>query len=351
MRIALLAGDFHPLTLEPGPITYTRMVVPGRELARRGHEVVVTPRFRVHERTGEIAAVDLVKGIQVEGIEAVVMHHAIRENHPDIVRHAVKAGQRVYIDVDDWYYGVSPRHRAFDSLREQESQRMLTKVLREATGALVSTPFLAEQLEKFTPTHLCRNSVDPKAWGDPPAQHDRVRLGWVGSMQTHAGDLDILKGIVGPWLEKVNGQFVHVGAHQEDERLAEDVLDIDPKRVQAFGPLKRRALGAAYELFDIGLVPLADTPFNHAKSYLKGLEYAAAGKPFIASATPEYRHLKGRHDIGRVARRPRDWVKHLDALADIAVRREEGRHNYERVFADCTVASAADAWEDALLSK
>jgi hypothetical protein len=38
----------------------------------------------------------------------------------------------------------------------------------------------------------------------------------------------------------------------------------------------------------VGLVPLTRGPFNEAKSYLKGLEYAAAGIPFIATPTEEY---------------------------------------------------------------
>ena len=43
----------------------------------------------------------------------------------------------------------------------------------------------------------------------------------------------------------------------------------------------------------VGLVPLLDSAFNRAKSWLKGLEYAALGVPFVASPTPEYVKLAG----------------------------------------------------------
>ena len=44
---------------------------------------------------------------------------------------------------------------------------------------------------------------------------------------------------------------------------------------------------------DIGIAPLSDVPFHHAKSAIKGLEYPAAGVPFIASPSPEAKALPG----------------------------------------------------------
>ena len=38
----------------------------------------------------------------------------------------------------------------------------------------------------------------------------------------------------------------------------------------------------AIDNITVGMVPLALTPFNQAKSYIKGLEFAARGVPFVA---------------------------------------------------------------------
>jgi hypothetical protein len=84
--------------------------------------------------------------------------------------------------------------------------------------------------------------------------------------------------------------------------------------------------------FDIGLVPLSDVPFNQAKSAIKGLEYASAGVPFIASDLDEYRSL---HDggIGLLAKKTRHWFAHIERLRDPVERAEQARLVRERVEA------------------
>ena len=79
---------------------------------------------------------------------------------------------------------------------------------------------------------------------------------------------------------------------------------------------------------DIGIVPLSNIPFNHAKSFIKGLEYAAAGVPFISSYSPEYQYLAD-NGIGRIANTQDEWMRHFDELKNLQVRRDEIAHNYE----------------------
>ena len=74
--------------------------------------------------------------------------------------------------------------------------------------------------------------------------------------------------------------------------------------------------------FDIGVVPLSNIPFNEAKSCLKGLEYACANIPFVASALPEYQLLAGQ-GIGRVAKTGEDWIRHMTELLDYRTRLHE----------------------------
>jgi hypothetical protein len=75
---------------------------------------------------------------------------------------------------------------------------------------------------------------------------------------------------------------------------------------------------------DVGIVPLHNTPFNRAKSDLKGLEYAASGIPFIAQNLDAYIELQQSLGVGRVAKSPSKWLRHLNELRDPNVRAEEG---------------------------
>jgi hypothetical protein len=89
-------------------------------------------------------------------------------------------------------------------------------------------------------------------------------------------------------------------------------------------------------VMDIGIVPLRDTPFNRAKSAIKGLEYAAAGVPFIAQNLDSYASLRNDLGVGRIAKRPTDWIRHIKELLDVDIRREEAARNRLQI-ASCDI--------------
>lgn len=99
--------------------------------------------------------------------------------------------------------------------------------------------------------------------------------------------------------------------------------------------------------FHIGLVPLAWNDFNHAKSYLKGLEYAASGIPFIATPTEEYR-LLAEAGVGRLAATPDEWRDHATELLDPDVRRAEGQRIREIVLREFDISTMGEAWDTAI---
>ena len=101
--------------------------------------------------------------------------------------------------------------------------------------------------------------------------------------------------------------------------------------------------------FHIGLVPLTRNPFNEAKSYLKGLEYAASGIPFIATPTEEYRILAA-DGVGRLAETPDEWRDHARELLDPDVRIAEAERNLAIVREKYDISVRGDEWVIALSS-
>ena len=98
--------------------------------------------------------------------------------------------------------------------------------------------------------------------------------------------------------------------------------------------------------FTIGVVPLAASHFNRSKSWLKGIEYAALGVPFVASAVTPYRDLR-RAGIGITAASPDEWQRAVRALATSSdLRAELGGQNRERAQA-MTIEANAERWWDA----
>ena len=97
----------------------------------------------------------------------------------------------------------------------------------------------------------------------------------------------------------------------------------------------------------VGLVPLTRSPFNEAKSYLKGLEYAAAGIPFIATPTEEYRLLH-RAGVGRLAETPDEWRDHATQLLDPAVRVAEAERQRAIVREQFDISGMGEQWATAI---
>ncbi len=99
--------------------------------------------------------------------------------------------------------------------------------------------------------------------------------------------------------------------------------------------------------FDIGLAPLADTPWNASKSHIKALEYAALGIPVIASDVPAYRSLVVDGVTGFLVGSENEWRTRLtDLIADEAMRVEMGAKARE-VAAGLTIQRGWKLWRDA----
>ena len=99
--------------------------------------------------------------------------------------------------------------------------------------------------------------------------------------------------------------------------------------------------------FDVGLVPLTDIPFNHAKSCIKGLEYASAGIPFVAQDLSEYRMLAD-SGVGRVASTPGEWVEHLEDLLDLGTRKIEAAQGRSITVGQHSIMCREPEWQTLL---
>jgi glycosyltransferase involved in cell wall biosynthesis len=66
--------------------------------------------------------------------------------------------------------------------------------------------------------------------------------------------------------------------------------------------------------FDIGVLPLDDTPFEQAKFPIKLLQYFALGVPAVASPVGMPDRLVQHGHNGLLAGSPAEWRDHLEAL-------------------------------------
>ena len=172
--------------------------------------------------------------------------------------------------------------------------------------------------------------------------HKKVRVGWVGATPWRSNDLEQLRNFFPDFIKKNNLLFHHSG-HTINAPKANELLGV-PDEVTRLTPLVPILSYPGLLLpIDIGIIPLNNIQFNHAKSFIKGLEYAAAGVPFVASALPEY-ELLASQGIGRIARTDAEWEANLTDLLDYRLRRDEMIVNRE-VLEQFSMSARASEWE------
>jgi glycosyltransferase involved in cell wall biosynthesis len=253
-------------------------------------------------------------------------------------------------DVDDWYWGLDPANAAYKLTHPDHNKDQNTDIYRKVIElcdlVVVSTPFLRDEIQKWKSSlkvevvENCVTLSDFNVRRFNPRSHT---IGWVGSTAHRSKDLDELKGLF-----SAKYRFHHTGDHPGAPRFA-DEIGVHPGKVEILPLLTPWDYGRKGFCFDIGLAPLSDKPFNYAKSWIKAIEYSAAGVPFVASPRPEYMRLQKEFGIGRIAFDRDEWLGHITELMDPRVRREEAKLNRQLVKA-LDVKTMVHAWQKILNS-
>lgn len=265
------------------------------------------------------------------GFDILLMQRVMFGSVVDRLGRARANGQIIVNDVDDWYWGMSPANHAYAATNPktnpEENIDHYKKILSGSSVVIASTPYLADRLRDFvkTPVHIINNYIDLKRF--TPRHHSDVEkpvIGWVGSTSHRSNDLEIMRGVGNQLLDFAN---LHHSGHLHGARTFAEAVGVDPKSVSTL-PMASPDDYPKLMTMDIGIVPLTDIPFNNAKSYIKGLEYAASGIPFVASAVGEYLRLERDYGIGKTAKKPIKWITHLKNLSDYETRLAEAQKNY-----------------------
>ncbi|MGN6189967.1 MAG: hypothetical protein ACTHOE_13825 [Conexibacter sp.] len=303
---------------QEGANGYYRLLLPLMAMRERGHEVVHV----VQEYKRVIDIQPLI------GCDFVHIHRpAILYDEGDVVTRLLDRGIAVGFDEDDNVVDMP------QGLEERTDQPWLPRARRnfelllEHVGRvdLVTTPsdHLADRFEGAGAqnVHVVDNYLPGAFSRVAPQGHDGFVIGWHAGRE-HLVDVDRL-GLV-ETLERVLD--AHPDARVETINIE---LGMQHPRYRCEEAVPIEQLTQRLSDFDIGIVPLADIPFNRGRSNVKAREYAAAGVPWLASPVGSYGHL-GAAQGGRLVGDDR-WYEAIDDL--IRARRDRRK-----------LAKAAKAW-------
>lgn len=277
-------------------------------------------------------------------VDVVVIQRPMTERLLQAVDGFRSDGVAVVVELDDDITSLSARHVLWPSIQPstspQSNWRIQQECCRRADLITVSTSALARRYAGHGRVVVVPNHVPASYLTVDRLEHDGVWVGWTGAVATHPDDLQVTRGGVAKAVEASGAEFVMLGAPagvQAALGLREEPWSV------GFLPLPWYPVGMAQ--FDVGVVPLELSAFNESKSYLKGLEFAALGVPFVASPTGPYRDL-ARH-AGVLASKPREWEREVRRLVQSPGLREE-RAAAGRVWAAGeTVEGNAYRWWEA----
>lgn len=335
-------------SIVPNGCTWYRCILPAQQLNLAG----------IHASFGMLGMKSNGKFIIKRLNETLSEHHKIIVLKVIMSRQALEfmpqaqaRGQKVVVDIDDLFDEIhesNHAHTSTDANRSPDNNREIYKqIIAQADALICSTPFIEQYYKKLYPSkpiYMVRNSIDIERWKRMKAVKRQTIIGWLGATPWRSLDLEQMAPFFNDYLESRDVKFHHSG-HINWAAGAHLRLKIDPSRCSVSPMVPLFELPTAYAHFDIGIVPLNDIPFNRAKSFIKGLEYAAAGIPFVASALPEYEYL-AEHGVGRVASTPDEWANHFDELLSRSLREDESIHNFNIVKKEFSIQANAKKWVD-----
>jgi hypothetical protein len=228
------------------------------------------------------------------------------------------AGKPVVYDTDDDWSAVPPHHPFHPRMAAVLPH--IEETARRAALVTVSTPVLAEVYRMVNArVQVVPNLLPDALWKQAKPPTRPVTAVLLAATSSHQPDLAPLETALTELARKMAGKvrFVFYGCPPAGDSFpGATILPFAPDYAAYAARLPR--LGCT-----IGLAPLADTPFNRAKSPVKWMEYAVAGATGIFADLPPYRDVVTPGETGLLAGSdPKAWVEALSHLiGDAALRR------------------------------
>jgi glycosyltransferase involved in cell wall biosynthesis len=266
------------------------------------------------------------------------------------LRAVQRGGARVFYEVDDDLWRNQMIRSGGPMFLPRPVRRALEayidKLIERCDGVIVSTPTLAEVVAKrvHRNVQVIPNAAPEWLCDYTPRPHEGVRIGWTGSV-SHALEGDFRAML--PALRRVLDDYpethaVFMGYHPPE-------MESWPRTEwHPWVPIDDYYEALAALGLDIFVAPLADTPFNAAKSASKLMELAALGVPIIASPHGPYRGAE--ELVSSYATSEAEWEAFIGRLVrSPETRAADGARARAAVRQHHTMAQTGPLWEHVLI--
>jgi glycosyltransferase involved in cell wall biosynthesis len=207
--------------------------------------------------------------------------------------------------------------------------RKIDHVMRRASMVIVGNDYLAERSKQAGASRVeyLPSVVDVSRYKVKKTTRDELfRVGWIGSPVT-APYLDVIRDALDRLsrAENIHVTLIGSGKIAPFHNIPTTILPWDEEMEQSIG-----------EMFDAGIMPLVDGPFERGKCGYKLVQYMAGGLPVIASPVGINEQMVIPGENGYLASSSDEWVQAFQALIhDLKLRAdmgEAGRQKAEQMY-------------------
>lgn len=303
-------------------VEYHRLFIPHGKLNETGEFEITTAHIIDHQPDSFFEEFDLIVSSSVVS----------KLGQQEILWKQLKRiGTPVIIDRDDTWK-LPHDHPIKKDWEQKKTAEQIVYNLKQANAVMVTTSHLASEVLSLGVKNVfvVPNAIDfdqPQFKPDyevKKAKTEKVHIGWSGSV-THYHDIKLLAD---PFLQLksdpqtkdkyrliLSGFVENDSMWREYEKIFTSGYSIDESAYCRVNGIDAFSYASAYDMFDIGLIPLKDTPFNRCKSELKMLEMGAKGVSVIVSDQYPYTNI-ARHGKNCLVATKKDWYRHIKKLIE-----------------------------------
>ena len=231
------------------------------------------------------------------------------------------------VDYDDAVYHRYDMHPSF--LVRGLLGRKIDRVMRRAAMVIVGNDILGERARKAQGRRVeyLPSVVDVSLYKTKEeAARPPLQIGWIGSPVT-APYLDTVREALELFSREAEVHITLIGAGR-----ISPLVDI-PVTLLPWDQTTETSIGS---LFDVGIMPLVDGPFERGKCGYKLVQYMAAGLPVVASPVGVNRQMVVPGRNGYLAASTGEWLEAFRRLAhdtDLRLKMgQSGRSQAEQMY-------------------
>ncbi|MGZ3798430.1 MAG: glycosyltransferase family 4 protein, partial [Pseudobdellovibrionaceae bacterium] len=223
------------------------------------------------------------------------------------------------VDYDDAIFHQYDTHRI--PLVRKLLGTKCDQVMRSSEIVVAGNQYLAERarLAGAKKVFVVPTVVSEKIFVPKEIKNPLPVIGWIGSMST-AVYLEKLRPVLFELRQKYSFKFRVVGAQLEWSELPVESV-----------PWSEDQEVALVQTFDIGVMPLLDSPWERGKCGFKLIQYMACGKPVVADPVGVNSEIVEEGKTGYLVSPQMDWYQALEKLlVDASEKTEMGQRGRER---------------------